>query len=262
MVLRVKQVVFYLSISLVRNESIFSEDKFLSLFFWQEFEIKTKTMGKNSKSTTILENETLIRVSDSFCSINTDSVAIDDPNQEYEQYRLRVKMYLTIFKEHIFNHDHPINAIARHFIKVFSEYIDETLKLLEANKSNIDLYDFRLIKSQEITKDLQKFIIKLQTCLRLMFCKTINYQCFIEERDEFINLITSFIFQEGRIFEKIYHLYEFSLEKEISQFKSKLEDLKNISPIDLGIHEKFSLNDSTISFQDKLSKKYEEKNKM
>ena len=243
----------------MRNESILSEDKFLSLFFWQEFEIKNKTWSKNSKATTIRENDSNIGLRDSFCSIKTDSVVIDDPNREYEEYKERVKLYLNIFKEHILNSDHPINIVANHFIKVFSDHIEETLNLLYDNKSNNDLYDFRLIKCQEITKDLQKIIIKLQTCLRLMYCKTINYQCFIEERDEFINLITSFIFKDERLNSNLYKLNEFSHEKEIYQLKSKLEDLKNITPLDLGIHEKFSLNEKTRTFQENLLKIYNDK---
>ena len=46
---------------------------------------------------------------------------------------------------------------------------------------------------------------------------------------------------------------------EIYQLKSKLEYLKNITPLDLGIHEKFSLNEKTRTFQENLLKIYNDK---
>lgn len=233
----------------------------MSLFFWQEFEIKTKTIGKHSKSTTIIDKATLIKPNESFCSINTSNMSENDPTHEYKEYRSRAKMYISIFKEHIFNTEHPINVIVRHFIRVFSEYLQENIKLLLNCRNNMDFCDLKENKTKEITKNLQKFIIKIQTCFRLMYCKTANYQCFIEERDEFINFITTFIFKDNRIFDNVYKLYEICLEDQISQLSTKLRNFKNISPLDLGIHEKFALNESTRRFQNKMIKIYEEKNK-
>jgi hypothetical protein len=233
----------------------------LSLFFWQEYEIKNKILGKHAKATTIIEKATLIKPNESFCSINTSSLSEADPTHEYKEYRSRSKLYLSIFKEHINNPEHPIMTVTRHFIKTFSNYIQENVRLLANSKSNPDFNILCDNKVKEITKFLQKFIIKLQVCLRLMYCKTINYQCFIEERDEFINLITNFIFKDNKIFEGMYRLYEIGNEKQIADLRTKLVELKDIKPADLGINEKFALNEATRRFQNKLLKIHEEKNK-
>ena len=51
-----------------------------------------------------------------------------------------------------------------------------------------------------------------------MYSRTINYQYFIEEKDEVINLITNLIFKDGIIYAKLYELYEISLFDEIKVF--------------------------------------------
>ena len=210
----------------MENENFLSENKFMSLFFWQEFDIKNQSSRSHSKSTTIVEKETLIKRSASFCSVNTDTLSLADPTHEYKEYKNRVKLYISIFKEHIFKNEHPLNIIARHFIKVFSAYIEQQIKLMEFNKANVDFCNFGKRITEEITKSLQKFIINLQTALRLMYCKTINYQCFIEERDEFINLITSLIFKEGKIYDNLFKLYELSMYEQINLLTQKMTELK------------------------------------
>ena len=209
------------------------------------------------------ETDDLIKVKESFCSIDIDfypnyTGSIEDSNQEY---KIKVKKYLGLFKDHLFNPDHPINVVTKHFINVFSQYIDESVKLQQSNGAGIIIFTDSRTKSQEITQALRKFIIKLQNCLRMMYCKTINQSIF-EEKNEMLNLITNLIFNESQIYENIYCLYELSLRNEISQLKLKLEKFKNITPNECGVDEKFCLNDSTRRFQDKILKPLNEKHKM
>jgi len=196
------------------------------------------------------------KLNGSFCSINTDSLSASDPTHEYKEFRNKVKAYMDIFKEHVFDSDHPINRVAKLFKFKFSAYLTEKIKELHSLRNSEDIPDFNKIcniKSNTVTKELQKFIIKLQTCLRLMYSKTINYQYFIEEKDEVINLITNLIFKDGIIYSKLYELYEISLYDEIKVFENRLNELKGVKPQDLGINRKFCLNDDTLILQKKMA---------
>jgi hypothetical protein len=74
------------------------------------------------------------RLNGSFVSINTDSMSINDPTHEYKEYRNKVKAYINIFREHVIDPDHPINIVAKYFIKFFSKYIQEKIKELNSLK--------------------------------------------------------------------------------------------------------------------------------
>jgi len=104
----------------------------------------------------------------------------------------------------------------------------------------------------KVVKGLQKMTLKLQTSLRLMYAKTINYQCFIEEKDEFINLICNTIFKTGDLYELIYELFSLTLLFDIEDFKKKLKLFQNVNPEDLSIKPQFCLNHNTISLQNEL----------
>jgi len=215
------------------------------------------------------EEEVLQSISDklngSFCSINTNTLSINDPTHEYKEFRNKVKAYMDIFKEHVFDSDHPINIVACLFKNKFSIYIAEKIKELYSFRNSGDIPEFNKIcniKTNEIIKELQKFILKLQTCLRLMYSRTINYQYFIEEKDEVINLITNLIFKDGIIYSKLYELFELTLFDEIKVLENKLNQLKGVKPQDLGIDIKFCLNDDTLALQKNMAiEKMEKSNK-
>jgi hypothetical protein len=129
--------------------------------------------------------------------------------------------------------------------------VEDSIKELYVlkNGNNPEFMERSVILTDEIVKALQKFIIKLQTALRLMYAKTINYQCFIEEKDEFINLITNIIMKEGKLYEKLYELFEINLYSDKQALQEKINRMKNIKPEDLGISEKFCLNEITLKYQ-------------
>ena len=247
----------------INLEIFLSENKWLSLFFWQEFEMRTKpkclkkikTSDKDqSQDSDNTDNIITDRLNGSFVSINTESMSINDPTHEYKEYRNKVKAYINIFKEHVFDPDHPINVVSKYFIKIFSKYIQDKLKELHTMRNDKDPeYNKNcLIICGEITKALQKFILKLQSALRLMYSKTINYQCFIEEKDEFINLVTNLIFRDGKLYDDVYELFKLCLNDQIKILDNKFLELKSLKPETLGIHEKFCLNNCTLNFQKQL----------
>ena len=247
-----KYIIFY--IRYIKLNMFLTENKFLSLFFIQELELnnQTKKFGTllnsprkdSNRDINIVEN-----MNASFCSINTDTLSVNDPTHEYKEYRKKVRSYMMIFKEHIINPNHPINLISLKFIEVFKVFIEE--KMEEIKISPDDNVKSKKI-SDEVTAFLQKFILKLQTAIRLMYCKTINYQYFTEERDEFINLVTNFIFNNTSLYQKLSKLYKMCMSQNIKVFKRKLESMKKINAQDLGIDQKFCLNEFTVQLQKKL----------
>lgn len=124
--------------------------------------------------------------------------------------------------------------------------------ILDGNKNFEEVIEETHI---HVIKSLQKFILKIQTSLRLMYAKTINYQCFIEEKDEFINLITKKIFHDDIHYNLIYELYSIRFSNEVKNFKEKLLNYALINPEDLEIRDQFCLNKKTAELKDKMLKR-------
>ena len=78
-------------------------------------------------------------------------------------------------------------------------------------------------KKRQVIKDIQSFIDTTSISLKLFYSKSINYQLFISEKDEFINLISYFLFKENDFYNIIFNLFELS---NIEKYK-KLRDKKN-----------------------------------
>ena len=120
-------------IRIINNEVFLSENRWLSEFFWKEFELrlKPKCLGNQSKLRNDKEKDYSERLNESYCSFNTDSLSINDPTHEYKEYRQKIKSYIIIFKDHIFNTNHPINIIVKYFAKIFAEFINQRIKELK-----------------------------------------------------------------------------------------------------------------------------------
>ncbi len=319
-------------LSKIENEIFLKENKWLSLFFWQEFELRTRPpnilnskeeefdqTGEEDNINQIAEKIRLnSNLSERFHAGGKGDSSIqegENPQQIYREYRKKVKSYIQIFNQHISNVEHPINIIVHFFADSFSRYLknvideindfkigninsinDKSSSILDIN-TNEHLTNIKLNKTSnynwdniieesidykqqptkiipikqnkiretyshflserysKVVKYLQKFILKLQTSLRLMYAKTINYQCFIEEKDEFINLICNLIFRTGKLYDLIYELFEITHKSEIEELKNKLLLFTNINPEDLSIKPQFCLNRKTVELQQNLIKK-------
>lgn len=223
------------------------------------------TNASESIESSSTDNNQLItdRLNGSFVSINTDCLSLNDPTHEYKEYRNKVRAYINIFKDHVFDYDHPIHIVAKYFIKIFSSFLKSKIKELNSLKNTNDpeFNKSATIICDTCVKAFQKFILKLQTALRLMYSKTINYQCFIEEKDEFINLITNLLFRDGKIYNNFFELFKICLIDQIKVLEGKFNELRKTTPQDLGISEKFCLNKITLNFQKKLLEDSKNKNK-
>ena len=212
---------------------IILENKFFSDFFFHEYQIKTipkiinsqnekldnslnndfvdlfKPLG-NTELAVINDNnycelDVLDNLGGSYLEINYDEYLPDDPAYQYQQIRNDVKKYIKLFKEHIYNNsDHPINQIITIFNKLFSEYINEKIKefneQLEKRIINQERFD-NLIQNfeKEITDSLQEFISQMHSALKLFYSTSIDFKFFEEEKDDLINMLTCFFFQNREI---------------------------------------------------------------
>ena len=252
------------------QEYFLSENKYLSQFFFEEYGILSipDCINKKRKREKINVNTSMLNVTQnlggSFGESFNQFESEDDAGFKYKEVRNKVKRYIMNFKEHILNKDHPINIVAQIFESVWVDFANTKIDLMKSNYPESTEANKRDIEKDvaELTFQFQKFVIKLQICLKLFYSRTINYSYFNEEKDELINLTTTLIFRTGRIYDVMFSLYEFSLRNEINDMSMKYERLKKITPEELGVARQFCLNKETLDLQEQiLLKNLEEINK-
>ena len=275
---------------LLDDEQFLSENKYLSQFFFKDFEMSAEpscikeTNIDTSDSNDIYEEpsyelRTSINNSNlgmmralggSICpnaimeedtnndiSINVNDAT--DTDSKYKSFRRRVKKYIEIFRQHIGYKDHPINKVIQIFESSWVKYIEKKIMIINNNnnsdeeKANINLLIDNLIR------ELQNFIIKVQVCLKLFYCRAINYTCFANEKDELMNLITTLFFKTGKIYQITFQLLKIKMNPEIEDMTRKYLELKNVTPQQLGIHKQFCLNEETLSYQESILENEEKK---
>ena len=243
------------------EEYFLAENKYLSQFFFEEYgilSIPDCICKKKKRDRKINVNSSMLNVTQNLGgsfgeSFNVDSEQ-DSAGFKYKEYRNKVKRYIMNFKEHILNKDHPINIVAQIFESVWVDYVDKKMKIMEEKypeTTEENKYDIEK-DIAELTYQFQRFVIKLQICLKLFYSRTINYSFFNEEKDELINLITTLIFRTGKIYETMFSLYRFSLRREIHDMTIKYEKLKKITPEDLGVARQFCLDKTTLEMQEEI----------
>ena len=88
-----------------------------------------------------------------------------------------------------------------------------------------------------------------------MYAKTINYQCFIEEKDEFINLISNLILSNENLYDNLLELYSLRYKKEYDELEKKFIMFEGLKPEVLSIKPQFCLNQRTVDHQEIIKKK-------
>ena len=99
-------------------------------------------------------------------------------------------------------------------------------------------------KKMQVIKDIQSFIVTTSNSLKLFYSKSINYQLFISEKDEFINLISYFLFKENDFYNNIFNLFELSNIEKYKKLRDKKNSLGELSTKDAGINQKFRLDEN------------------
>ena len=251
------------------KEYFLSENKYLSQFFFEEYgilSIPDCINKKKKRERKINVNTSMLNVTQnlggSFGESFNQFESEDDAGFKYKELRNKIKRYIMNFKEHILNKDHPINIVAQIFESVWVDFANNKLDLMEKNYPETNDENRKDIEKDvaELTYQFQKFVIKLQICLKLFYSRTINYAFFNEEKDELINLTTTLIFRTGKIYEVMFKLYQFSLRNEIADMTRKYIKLKRITPEDLGVAKQFCLNKETLDLQEQILLKHIKEN--
>ena len=257
-------------ISEIDKENFFFENRYLSEFFMEEFEFENapeflfKKQKKIKKEKIDLDNSYLNvtqNLGGSFMNSRSNS-CYDLANLKYKLFRDKVKGYINKFKQHIFNRDHPINRVTQIFVKNWVNYA----KIIINSLKEKDLNDEKVITEiskvvNDLTQELQRFVVHLQISLKLFYSRTINYAFFDEEKDELINLITTLLFRTGDISSTVFDLYKLSLDQEIKKMLQNFYELKKITPEELGIDKQYCLNIVTLDYQEEILTKKLEKYK-
>ena len=272
-------------LELLDEEQFLSENKYLSQFFFKDFYLSSEpNCIRDPKSDTSVNNDIYEEASlELRTSMNNSNLGMmralggsigpnaiieetenevnlnindeTDTDSKYKTYRNKVKKYIEIFRQHIVYKDHPINKVIQIFEKCWVKYIEKHLLTIRNNtgsdeeKANINLLIDNLMR------ELQNFIIKVQVCLKLFYCRAINYTCFANEKDELMNLITTLFFKTGKIYEITFGLLKIKLQDEVDDMINKYRELNNIAPQQLGIIKQFCLNEITLDYQESILEK-------
>ena len=276
------------------EEPFLTETKYLSNFFFKEFYINNQPKCiKDSKEDDIdtsnnemndeINNEDLKtslnnsnfnvmrNLGGTFMANSGVEIEVDANNSiheneadvelKYKTFRNKVKKYIYIFKEHIIYKDHPINKVIQIFEKAWVDYVEKKMVFLN-NFDDTEYNNYNVNATvDELTRELQNFVIKMQICLKLFYCKTIDYSCFVNEKDELMNLLTTLIFRTGKIYETIFKLQKIKLKANIDDMNNKYFQFKDITPQQLGIEKQFCLNEETFDLQEDILLKKEKEGK-
>lgn len=236
---------------MISREVFDAEKRWLNLFFWQQFEMRTKP-----KCLIKFTHRKFYPQSDYFTYEVSSNVHQNDATSEYRVYHEKVYTYVRILKEHIMNEDHPINFIINHFVKKFTVYVKENIdSLVDMKVNNKEQFNNECNTiCDDIISQLQMFIEKIVNCLTLLYRKTFSPQIFLQEEDEFRNLISGLIFDQGELYHYIIQLITLSQYSEFSEFKSVLQMKSNVYPEECNIADKFCLNNSSLSFYENMYK--------
>ena len=243
------------------QEYFLMENKYLSQFFFEEYGILSTPdciYKRRKRERKINVNTSILNVTQNLGGSFGESFNVfeneNDAEFKYKEKRNKVKGYIKNFKEHILNKDHPINIVAQLFESVWVNFAKSKLDYMKNNYGDPNENNRKEIEKEigDITFQFQRFLIKLQVCLKLFYSRTINYAFFKEEKDELINLTTFLVFRTGNIYETMFSLYSYDLTPEINEMSKKYQELRLITPEDLGILRQFCLNKETLDLQEEI----------
>ena len=277
----------------VEKEIFFSQKKYTSCAFYKDFELKNKP--KNIEKLNIYENDdndyeemlinnlsknifkddtndnlTISRIN--INNTNNDNIRMSinsminesfNPNElgsDIINVKKRVKEILKMFKNHISNIDHPINILIHIFGNKISKVIQQKNIYFKTLKSDEKQFKENIKNTcNEMVKHIRNFVIKCQTALKLMYSKSIDLECFYEEKDETINIISKVLFNVDNLYNNLFQLFSILLKDDVIKFAKILKVVQKLTPKDLKIPSKFSLDEETIKLQEEIftKKKYD-----
>ena len=254
---------------LIKRKKFQNENKFIDLFFWSKFELKTKPNCLNQSSSMFLSNSFNSSHSSSGekqninynnSSNNLTSLSSNNLNfssikkilskMEYENNKIKLQEYIKIFMNHLKNNDHPIKICIELFMKVFIKEISYHLNDIKNIENNEEKINRAKIVTEVLIQQCCLFLFKIQKCFGYYYSKVLPYKYFNDEKEEFTILFTKEFFSYKKFYNLFYELFKISNSNEINNFKEKINKLNNlkITPNDIKINEKFQLNKITENF--------------
>ena len=250
---------------IIKTYQFSSERKFIDIFFWQKFEMRTKPKCLNqsprvslSKSMSMpVINLELEQNNDSFKSSKnlrdlTSSQYISELSKnEYEKNKEKLKEYINIFKKHLKNKEHPISICIKLFVEIFSREIQLYTDEIEEIKDIKEKLERAKVVSEAICQQLVFYLFKLQKCFGYMYSSVFSFKYFEDEKEEFTTMFTTEFFSYKKLYDLILNLLTLEKEQEIYDFCKHILVLNecNVQPKNLGVNPKFCLDKETYILQ-------------
>lgn len=241
-----------------------SERKYLDSFFLQKFEIRTKPKCLNHSQPIPLNKILVLDDAENFGEKNMkakSSKTLHDltssqylsqlSKNEYEKNKLKLKEYISIFKKHLKNKDHPISICIKLFIEIFSQEIQSYTDEIEENKNLEEKIKRAKTVSEAICQQLVFYLFKLQKCFGYMYSSIFDFKYFQDEKEEFTILFSSEFFSYKKLYDLVLNLLTLEKEQEIYTFCKHILILNEsgIKPRHFKVDKKFCLDGDTIKFQ-------------
>lgn len=250
-------------LDLFENEYFLHENDYLSSFFFEEFKMKTipdvikeiniieKPVQKAKNNSSTSDMNITKHYGGSFIISKKEDYGPNAPEIEYIVSREKIKEYVSIFKEHVYQNNHPINIVIKKFESVFSKYLKQKIQFLnkQIHQDKFEISKNEIMKEikKSVVRQLQRFLLKVESSLKLFYAKTLNYSLFQDEKDDLINLIISLVFETGDIYDNIFELYSIYYKDDIHNFSEKISKSLHSKPQDFGIQQKFCLEEKGVS---------------
>ncbi|MCQ2816017.1 MAG: VPS9 domain-containing protein [archaeon] len=238
---------------LIAKENFTSEQKFIDLFFWQKFSLKTKPKclsNINSENNDLNNSSSSpnYNTNDNSSSGRVSRISSSDISMsEYQMSKEKVIQYIKIFQSHLQSSDHPISICIQLFWDVFCKEIKFHLDEVKEYQNEEEKIERAQLVAEAITQQLVFFLFKLQKCFGLMYSSALSYKYFENEKEEFTNMFTTEFFKNDDLYDLIMELFTLSNKREIESLNLKIETLNklNIQTEDIGINPKYCLNSIT-----------------
>ena len=182
---------------------------------------------------------------------NSDSYKESYRKNKNEINSYKIREHITLIRSQLDKDDHPISKIIKKFSEVYIEILNKRYESVRESKNSSKINEIK----GEIIKDIQSFVEIISVGLKLFYSRTINYESFISEKDEFINLICFFLFKDNNFYINLFKFFELSNEEKKNNFKIKKIDLGELAPEDFDVPPQFCLNKITKDLKEKKSYK-------
>jgi hypothetical protein len=250
---------------IIKTYQFSSERKFLDVFFWQRFEMRTKpkclsksppsSLHSSMTTTNALppeeNNSNIFQSSKNLNDLTSSQYISNLSKNEYEKNKEKLKEYIKIFKKHLKNKEHPISICINLFVEIFSREIQLYTDEIEEIKNIDDKLDRAKTVTEAICQQLVFYLFKLQKCFGYMYSSIFNFKYFQDEKEEFTIMFSSVFFSYKKLYDLILNLLTLEKEKEIYDFCKHILILNEsgIKPKHFKIDPKFCLDNDTIQFQ-------------